>query len=175
MYIFHEFQDMLYNSIILPGILKINTMRSFLILLTLAISTFEATAQTTEDSVKAVINDLFSAMKTSDSILLMKSFADSAILQTIGKNKEGKITIRNESVKDFAGFVQSQKKDALDERIVFDIVKTDADLAIAWTPYSFYFDGKFSHCGVNSFQLVRTTRGWKIQYLIDTRRRTGCK
>ncbi|MFT2543406.1 hypothetical protein ACMWP9_36050, partial [Escherichia coli] len=65
-------------------------------------------------------------------------------------------------------------KNMADERIVFDVVKIDADLAIVWTPYQFYRNGTFSHCGVNSFQLVRLNGRWKIQYLIDTRRKTGC-
>jgi hypothetical protein len=35
-------------------------------------------------------------------------------------------------------------------------------------PYQFYIGDKFSHCGVNSFQLVKLQGQWKIQYLIDT-------
>jgi hypothetical protein len=62
-----------------------------------------------------------------------------------------------------------------DERITFETIKIDGPLAVAWTPYKFYYEGKFSHCGVNSFQLVRLNGAWKIQYLIDTRRRTGCQ
>lgn len=62
----------------------------------------------------------------------------------------------------------------LDERIQFDVVKVDGPLASVWTPYKFYFKGQFSHCGVNSFQLVRVNGEWKIQYLIDTRRRNDC-
>jgi len=60
------------------------------------------------------------------------------------------------------------------ERITFEIVKVDADLASVWTPYQFYYKDKFSHCGVNSFQLVRLQGIWKIQYLVDTRRKTDC-
>lgn len=147
-------------------------MRYFLIIL-LSFASITAKTQTAEDSVKTTINQLFTAMKTSDASLLMNCFADSAILQTIGKNKEG-ILIKNESVKDFANSVGSAAKGALDERITYDIVKTDGALAIVWTPYSFYYNGNFSHCGVNSFQLIRTNRGWKIQYLIDTKRKAGC-
>jgi len=64
---------------------------------------------------------------------------------------------------------------AADERISFETIKIDGPLAIAWTPYKFYYEGKFSHCGVNSFQLVRVDNQWRIQYLIDTRRRQGCE
>ncbi len=134
-----------------------------------------ARAQSVEDSVKAAVNNLFTAMKNSDASLLRNCFADSAVLQTIAVTKEGKVTVKNDSVDDFANSVGEQKKGSLDERIQFDVVKVDGPLAIAWTPYSFYFDGKFSHCGVNSFQLVRTAAGWKIQYIIDTRRRKDCK
>ena len=42
------------------------------------------------------------------------------------------------------------------------------------TPYKFYVGEKFSHCGVNSFQLVKIRGEWKIQYIIDTRRRQNC-
>lgn len=131
-------------------------------------------AQTTTDSVKATIDQMFRAMKSSDAALLKECFADSAILQTIGRNKEGQTIIRNEAIAEFIRSVSSMQKDAADERIVYDVVKIDGALAIAWTPYQFYFNGKFSHCGVNSFQLVRLNTGWKIQYIIDTRRRVGC-
>lgn len=131
----------------------------------------KAQAQTAEDSVKAVINKLFAAMKSSDGKSLRECFADSAILQTIARNGQ----VRNEAVNAFVAQISTLPKDSADERIVFETVKVDANLAIAWTPYQFYYAGKFSHCGVNSFQLVRSASGWKIQYLIDTRRRVDCK
>jgi len=40
-----------------------------------------------------------------------------------------------------------------------------------WTPYQFYYKEQYSHQGANSFQLVKGVDGWKIQYLIDTRRK----
>ena len=83
--------------------------------------------------------------------------------------------VRNEAVQGFVDFVSSQKKGAADERIEFEMIKIDGPLASVWAPYKFYFEGKFRHCGVNSFQLVRINGNWKIQYLIDTRRKTGCK
>ena len=150
-------------------------MKPILIMLTMIFCSLTLVAQSTEDSVKSVVNKLFEGMKNADPGLVSGAFADSAILQTITRNKEGKLIIRNEQVKEFANFVGKQKKGAADERISFETIKVDGPLAIAWTPYRFYFDGKFSHCGVNSFQLVRINSEWKIQYLIDTRRRQGCE
>ncbi len=150
-------------------------MKCFLFFLTVIFGSVSASAQTTEDSIRTVINNLFTAMKNGDGPLLKSTFADSAILQTIVMTKEGKTQIRNEAVAEFADFVSKEEKGAADERITFDVLKIDGKLAIAWTPYQFYYKGQFSHCGVNSFQLVRLEAGWKIQYLIDTRRRKGCQ
>jgi len=134
-----------------------------------------AQSQSTEDSVKSAVNLLFEGMKNADPSLLKKAFSDSAILQTIGRNKEGKIMIRNECIDAFAQAIGKSPKGALDERIQFETIKIDGPLAIVWTPYKFYHEGKFSHCGVNSFQLVRINGEWRIQYLIDTRRKDGCE
>ena len=152
-------------------------MKHFLILLTSVIFTYTLSiAQSTpEDSVKATVNRLFEGMKNSDNSVIKDVFADSAILQTIGRNKEGQTIIRTDAVSGFADQIGKLPKGAADERITFETVRIDGPLAIVWTPYKFYYDGKFSHCGVNSFQLVRVNGKWKIQYLIDTRRRQGCE
>ena len=132
-------------------------------------------AQTSEDSVKAVVNTLFTAMKNANGALLRTTFSDSAVLQTIAMTKDGKTIIRNEKVEDFVKSINNLKKESADERIEFASIKIDGNLASVWTPYKFYFNGNFSHCGANSFQLVRFGTEWKIQYLIDTRRRQGCE
>lgn len=135
-----------------------------------------ANAQTTAtDSVKAAVNNLFSAMLHADSVALIKCFAPGATLQTVVKDKQGTVSVRTEAISGFASSIGQLPKDAADERITFDVVKVDGDLAIAWTPYKFYFQQQLLHCGVNSFQLVRLAEGWKIQYIIDTRRKNGCQ
>ena len=132
-------------------------------------------AQTAEDSVKTTINTLFEGMKNSDTSVLRSVFADSAILQTISRSREGKAIVRSEAVGTFVESIGKLEKGSADERITFDVIKVDGALAIAWTPYKFFFNGKLNHCGVNSFQLVRFDGKWKVQYLIDTRRRDGCE
>ncbi|PZR25462.1 MAG: hypothetical protein DI535_18035 [Citrobacter freundii] len=146
----------------------------FLLLTTLTISSVKA-QQSTEDSVKAAVNLLFTAMKNADPVALKAAFGEKAVLQTISRTKEGNTVVQDEPVAEFAESVGKMKKDSADERITFETIKIDGPLAMVWTPYNFYFNGKFSHCGVNSFQLVRIDGIWKIQYIIDTRRRAGCK
>jgi hypothetical protein len=148
-------------------------MKSFCLLICLAFCNC-IQAQSADDSVRSAVNQLFTAMKDADSALLVSSFADSAILQTIIE-KNGKVVVKTEAVGDFAAQVAKMEKNILDERIKFDVVRIDGALAMVWAPYQFYYKGKFSHCGTDSFQLVRINGKWKIQYLIDTRRSGGCE
>ncbi|WP_379964622.1 nuclear transport factor 2 family protein [Epilithonimonas sp. UC225_85] len=129
-------------------------------------------AQTSEETlIKTSINSLFDGMKTSDSTKITKAFSKNAVLQTITKNGE----VKTENIKDFAASISKAAKESLDERISFSNILIDGNLASVWTPYGFYYQGKFSHCGVNSFQLVKANNEWKIQYIIDTRRKDNCK
>ena len=114
-------------------------------------------------------------MKNSDAARLTAAFTDSALLQTIVTTREGKTVARNESVAEFAASISKLPIGDADERIRFDVIKIDGPLAIVWAPYNFYYKGKFSHCGVDSFQLLRTQSGWKILYIIDTRRKEPCE
>lgn len=151
-------------------------MKRILVLLTMMIAVSASLrAQTTQDSVKAAINLFFDGMRNADAQMVQNSFADSAILQTVVVNREGKVSVRNEPLSGFANVLSRQKKGDLDEQIVFETIKIDGPMATVWTPYKFYFQGNFSHCGVNSFQLVRLNGVWKIQYIIDTRRRENCE
>jgi hypothetical protein len=150
-------------------------MNRILLILTAIIISGITKAQTAEDSVKAVVNQLFTAMKSVDPVMLKETFADSAVLQTIRRRPDGTFFVQDEKVSEFAEQIGKAKKDSLDEQIQFESIKVDGPLASVWTPYKFYYAGKFSHCGVNSFQLVRINGRWKIQFLIDTRRRQDCK
>ncbi len=135
---------------------------------------FNASAQSAEDSVKAVVNNMFAAMKNADSAGLKNVFSEWAVLQTITRNKEGQTIVRTENINAFATSIGGLAKGDADERITFGAVHIDGALASVWTPYQFYFKGAFSHCGVNSFQLVRVNGVWKVQHIIDTRRKTDC-
>ena len=150
-------------------------MKQFFILLTVLTISVGSKAQSAEDSVKTVVNNLFTAMIRSDTSLLKTCFADSMILQTIVRGKNGGAEVKSETAEGFVKSISTLKPGAADERITFGNVLIDGPLALVWTPYKFYFNGQFSHCGVNSFHLVRFKDGWKIQYLIDTRRRMNCE
>lgn len=125
-------------------------------------------SENAEKEVRQVIQNMFIGMKQADTLLLKTCFSDKVIFQTILNKPEGAV-IKTESVQDFIQSIGKQIPNALDERIEFGAVQIDPLMATAWTPYTFYYKGNYSHKGVNSFQLVKLKEGWKIQYLIDTR------
>lgn len=136
---------------------------------------FTASAQSARDSVESTVRQLFTGMKNADSALVSQCFAPTAIQQTVIVTKEGKESVRSETVAEFIKSIARLSKGDADEHIVIASLNIDGGLASVWTPYRFFYKGKFIHCGANSFQLVRCDTGWKIQYLIDTRRKQGCE
>lgn len=146
-------------------------MRKFLFISLLFISsTISAQNNQEKPAIKQVIQNMFFAMQTGDTALFRSCFAPTVVFQTI-VTKDNLTKVKTEDFEAFLTSLTQYPKGALDERIKFKSVQEDGALAIAWTPYQFYYQGKFSHQGVNSFQLVKLGDTWKIQYLIDTRRK----
>jgi len=136
----------------------------------LLISSFSFAQNSSEKEIIKPIENLFSAMKSSDSLGVKNAFSGSAMMQTFGKNQE----IRTDKVEDFAKQVGASQAGDLDERFTISKILVDGNMASVWVPYQFYYKGNFSHCGVNSFQLAKINNEWKIQYIIDTRRKDNC-
>ena len=58
-----------------------------------------------------------------------------------------------------------------EELLLGHTIHIDGAMAIDWTPYEFYVNGKKSHSGVNVFSLYKENGQWKIVAIIDTRRK----
>jgi hypothetical protein len=126
-----------------------------------------------EDAVKSVITRFFDGMRNSDTSAIRSTVLPGARLETI-INKEGKTWVKSDGFEGFLSQIGKPHTDIYDERVSFKAIQIDGALATAWTPYKFYIGERFSHCGVNAFQLVKTDEGWKIQSIIDTRRKENC-
>jgi hypothetical protein len=128
-------------------------------------------AQNAETEVRQVITTLFDGMRNADSAAVAGVFSPDCTMQTIATDKAGKAVVKTEQVSRFASSIARQKPGVIDEQITFETIKIDGPLAIVWTPYRFIYNGNYSHGGVNMFCLVNLGGQWKIQYLIDTRRK----
>jgi len=126
------------------------------------------------EAIKKSVNDMFTAMRTGDTILLQSVFAPDMVLQSIANKKDGTTALITQKMAGFIKQVGTPHKEVYDERITITDVKIDGALASVWAPYKFYVGSTFSHCGVDVFQLMKTAAGWKIIYIVDTRRKDNC-
>ena len=149
-------------------------MRNFFAICSLLLFCNFSYSQDQTIEVKKVVESLFSFMKDSNEIGILSCFTSTATMQSVGKDKEGNPIIKTNEVSGFASNVGKLPKGAADERITFDVVRIDGDMAFVWTPYQLYFNGKFEHCGVDAFILLKQGGSWKINSLIDTRRKENC-
>jgi ketosteroid isomerase-like protein len=126
-----------------------------------------------DSAVVAPIHALFDAMRAGDADALLATFHPDATLRSTQARPDQEPAVSQTPIADFAASVASATA-TLDESLDAVHLRVDGPLATAWTPYRFYVDGQFSHCGVNAFTLVETDTGWKILHVVDTRRREGC-
>jgi ketosteroid isomerase-like protein len=150
-------------------------MKAVITVIIVIVSALNVFSQSKEhDAVKKTVNDLFTAMRASDTTFLKSVFHQDMILQSVANKRDGSTALLTEKAADFVKSIGTPHKDIYDERIDIKDVKIDGDLASVWANYKFYVGATFSHCGVDVFQLMKAADGWKIIYIVDTRRKDNC-
>ncbi len=150
-------------------------MKIYMILLVFMISTALFSQQDGKQAVQETVETFFKGFHQQDSLTMKQVVAENVILQTIEEDSEGKIKVRNASFSKFLSSIVGIPKEVQFQEILKSFsIQIDGNMANAWTPYEFRLRNEFSHCGVNSFQLVKINDAWKIVYLIDTRRKINC-
>lgn len=122
-----------------------------------------------DQSVISRVQALFDAMATHDSTAATALVIPEGRLMVSRANG----TVSNSTLGEFATRLSSAKSSYL-ERMWNPKVMVRGGIAVLWTEYDFHLDGKFSHCGIDSFQLVKMPEGWKISGLAYTVEPTGC-
>lgn len=135
------------------------------------------TAQNKSEAVaiKEVITTFFKGLHKGDSAMIHKTLHKNVKIQTTSTDAKGNKTIQTDSKNRLLTAVANKNPEAVYfEKLLSITVHIDGNLASIWTPYEFYLNGNFSHCGANSFQLFNNNGLWQIIYLVDMRRRTNC-
>lgn len=147
------------------------------ILILLGLLAGSAHAQSAEEAaVRQAIDRFFEGYHARDTALMGSVLGNDVLLQTVGRSPEGKPVLRSEAMDAFIASIASIPDTVqIQEKLLDYKIRIDGDMANAWTPYEFFLRGEFHHCGVNSFQLFFDGEAWKIIYIIDTRRKEGCR
>lgn len=139
-----------------------------LLLLILLLSFNPLSAQHPRD----VIETFFEAFHQKDTTSLKDFFTINARLASVQNSLNG-VRTKEESVEDFIQAIGSIPDDLSFEERLLDFNVVDASgMTLVLTPYEFYVNGSFSHCGTNVFTLVEKESKWKILALYDTRNKS---
>jgi hypothetical protein len=144
-------------------------MRTRVVGLVSALCLFSLIARA-EDTPLAAAQKLFDAMSAHDGAAARALFVPGATLASV--DAAGRASVL--PFEKFAEHIGSAKQSWL-ERIWNPMVLEHENIAVVWAEYDFHLGGKFSHCGLDSFSLLKTEGGWKIAYISDTRQKSGCK
>ena len=121
---------------------------------------------------KEVIETFFEAFHQKDTTSLKDFFMHDARLTSVQNSLDG-VKAKEESVEDFIKAIGSIPDDLSFEERLLDFNVVDASgMTLVLTPYEFYVNGRFSHCGTNVFTLVKKESKWKILALYDTRNKS---
>ena len=127
-----------------------------------------------QEAIEKTILTLFDGMRQADSTLILSVMHPEMSLQTVVVNPQGEVVLRSTPMEAFIQAAGGTREDVWDEQISGLVVLQDGPLSTVWMDYEFYRNDEFSHCGVNTMNLVRQEEGWKIISIVDTRRRDGC-
>jgi penicillin amidase len=128
-----------------------------------------STATADDQTPEQIVQRLFEAMSAHDADTARKLFTADATLSSVRPDGTA-VTVPHEKWVQALG----SSKDAWLERTWNPKVLEHGSIAVFWADYDFHLNGKFSHCGVDSFTLLKTAAGWKISGIADTRETTGC-
>jgi hypothetical protein len=120
--------------------------------------------QDDKDSPIAVVNRLFALMKVKDAVAIKGVFAPDVHFLAIDKPRDGNGISKSRIMTGdaFAKMIAESKGPDYIEKIISPEVRISGDLAVVSGRYTFYVGDNFSHCGTDTFNLVRTDAGWKI-------------
>lgn len=148
---------------------------SILLAVTLLNSTSIRAQSADEKAVREVIDKLFDGMRMADSSMVSGLFHPDVRMMTSYEDASGSTVLKEGSLEAFLSAIGTPHPEVWDEKIWNTEVRIDDNLAQVWTDYAFYVGQRFSHCGVDAFQLVKDENGdWRIVNLIDTRREEPC-
>jgi hypothetical protein len=160
-----------------PGYLSSSgTMRTVAMAFALCcLSCLHARAQqsTPEARLLALVDDFFAALEKQDTAMFRNMFVDRGYIYSVREVTADSVLVRSQSPRDF----RFRPGQVLKERMrrQSTSVSIDGRIAMVWAPYDLWVNDTFSHCGVDVFTFLQTSKGWKIASIAYTLETTDCK
>jgi hypothetical protein len=127
-------------------------------------------AQTSDEKdVLAAVQKTFDGMAANDASKILASMTADARLYGVRNGASYAMPAEQ-----WANRIASLKSQFIERFTKAPAVSIHGAIANVWGEYEFLRDGKFGHCGVDSFNLLKTAEGWKVATILDTEETTNC-
>src|SRR5579871_2143642 len=143
-------------------------MRVLTLLLLSSLPALAADAE--EKPVLAAIQTLFDGMSSHNPEMVKSVMTPDARAVGVRPDRVGSARSRDELAAAIAGGTTP-----ILERIWDPKIQIRGRIANVWAEYDFHSNGKFGHCGIDTFLLLKTDEGWKVFSLTWTQETEGCK
>ncbi len=126
----------------------------------------QADAQGDEAQVLATVQEFFDSMSAKDTAAARQILVMDATYFSVREGDDG-TTMQGSTNREYVERLATTDND-LQERMWDPQVMVHEGIAVVWASYEFQVNGKFSHCGVDAFSLVRIDGRWKIAGIVYT-------
>jgi len=120
--------------------------------------------------VVAVVNTLFEGMASKNGDTITSTMTADAKLIAAQPDRVGTPITRD----DFAKRIAAGNAQVV-ERMWDPTVLVRGRIAMLWAEYDVHVGGKFNHCGIDAFMLLKSDDGWKISTIEYTSETQNCK
>jgi len=131
-------------------------------------------AQSTDrEGVLEAVNLLIQSINTDNLELMARVTREDGMNFILVEESDGSYTTKSRAQSEYLdpGEKSTQK---FEERIWNPKVLLDGPVAVVWADYDFHVDDKFSHCGVDVFNLIKDEGVWKVANMTWTVQYTDC-
>ncbi len=119
-----------------------------------------------------MVQTFFDAMTDRDVDVMRNLLTADGIFYGYRETAEGLQITRSAHAAFVAG--TGERNNTLIERFWDPQILLHDRMAVVWTPYDFYIDGEFSHCGIDNFNFLKTDQGWKITSIVFSMEPDNC-
>ena len=142
----------------------------------LLLMSFEAFAQNRqqhdEKEILLKVQQFFDALETQDTVLFKSTLMPEGQLWAIYE-QDNAIKLNMAQFRDRVKSLINPGR-IIQERMLSSEVNIHKNIAVAWVPYTLDISGKFSHCGIDIFTMIKTGEGWKIATAAYTMETEDC-
>ena len=121
-----------------------------------------------EAAILAVVDRFMIAISTNDFALMAQLRAEGSVNVVERPQAGGTLVTRRPFAPD------GPKPGNYKERYWDPVVHVRGSLAVVWTPYEFWRDGKTSHCGIDVFEMFKEQGTWRIGNMMWTVEPDAC-